>query len=1092
MKKLIFTLFLVVTFGSRTIGQVLLEEQFNHAPGTLLNTVGWFAHSAGTTNPIAVGAGLSLAGTNYFGNGQGGSALVYNTGSDENKPFTAWADSGSLYASFLINLGYVPTTSTAGYFFHLGQYSAPATPAYTALSSSFRARLHAAPGDQAGKFKLGLTYSSATTPTTGLSQNLDTGTTYLVVVKYTFVAGALNDVICAYVFEPGALIASEPLVPTLGPISADLTETNSLQCVVLRQFNAAQRISVDGILVNRSWNIAPVSCPVPTALVAAAVDTTGATLNWNSGNGASYWLLEYAAAGSQPGTGLTVVSQSTTSTISGLTGSTAYTAWVRSVCTSGGTNDTSAYSAAVLFTTPGAQIPSVTTVSAVATGFNSAELNGEVTSTGGIAVSTRGFAWSRQSGPTTAGAVVTAGSGPGAYSASLTGIPLNTLFFVRAYATNPLGTAYGAELSFTTPSISRATGPSTALVEDFDYPAGALLRNNGWSVHSGGTTNPIAVATPGLSFAQSAYYGSNIGGCAQVVNTGADENRNFTQWIDSGAVYASFLLRGNATNASARGYFLHLAEYDSAANPVFGNVSSSFRGRTYITQGSSAATFRLGLAFNSATIPTTVGLDVTQDLDTAATYLVVLKYQFLAGDSNDVVSLYVFGDGDNIYQEPATPTLGPLGQTMNTTTGMATPDANIIQGIALRQFNAAQRVTVDGIRVRNHWDLTAQMPGGTLSGIVRYDNTAQAPLGNCSVQLRDGQGAVLQTTTTSATGSYQFNSVPAGSYTLSVSTTKPWGGVNSTDALNVARHFSSVASLPGIRPLVADVNASSSINSTDALRISQRTVTQITSFTAGDWYFQSPTVTVSGGTVQQPAIFALCYGDVNGSYNPPTLRSAPELAFAQPIEYRGGLGVGEVALIAPESMELGAVTLHISYPAEWGRAAFRSELLSGNLLWNDLGGQISVSWYRVGGQSIAAGSVLGVLQFENAPVSADFGKLSLTGDSELADSEAQPLPLARLVRACGSARAELAASVFPNPARGRAALRVSLPADALVTYAITDLLGRVLSVSAAAQLNEGVHTLEFDALPVGQYLIRVECQGSWGTQNIPVHFFSIP
>jgi len=1092
MKKLISTLLFSSLVSFNLWGQSLLEEQFNYPQGTLLNASGWYAHSAGTTNPIAVGPGLTLAGTNYLGNGVGGAAMVSNTGSDENRPFSSSVDTGVLYTSFLLNLSYVPATTTSGFFLHLGQYSNPATPVYTALSTSFRARTYAVPGDQPGKYKLGLTFSSSTAPTTGLSQNLDTGVTYLVVMKYTFNSGPLNDVVSAYVFEPGANIASEPLSPTLGPFTADATETSSLQCVVLRQFNAAQRISVDGILVNRTWNIAPVSCPVPASVSVTSFDTSSATISWNAGSPASSWIVEYSATGGQPGSGTSISSASTSITLTGLTGSTTYLVWVRSVCASGGVSDTSAYSSAISFTTPGAQIPTVTTISAQATGFNSAILNGEVTASGGLTVSVRGFAWSRQSNPTVSGAVIPCGSGTGAFSGNLTGIPLNTVFFVRAYATNALGTAYGAELSFITPAISRASGASSVLTEDFNYAAGELLRNNGWAVHSGGSTNPIAVASPGLSFAQSAYYGSNIGGCAQVVNTGADENRNFTQWIDSGAVYASFLVRGNATSTASRGYFLHLAEYDSAANPVFGNVSSSFRGRTYITQGSTAASFRLGLSFNSSTIPSNVGVDVTSDLDTAATYLVVLKYTFVAGDSNDVVSLYVFADGDNIYQEPATPTLGPLGQTPNTTTGLATPDANLIQGIALRQFNAAQRITVDGIRIRNHWDLTAQMPGGSLSGEVRYDNTSQALMNNCTVQLMNAQGASVQTTTTNASGQFQFTSIPYGTYTIAVSTTKPWGGVNSTDALNVARHFSSVALLSNLRSQVADVNASNSINSTDALRISQRTVSQITSFTSGNWFFQRPTVTINSPNTQTSSIFSLCYGDVNGSYNPPALRTVPEVSFAPSTGFVEGLNKGDVALVAPSNLNLGAVTLHLAYPAEWGRARFHSGLLQNNLLWNDMGGMLSVSWYQLEGQYVPAGSILGVVNFENATDATDYSLMHLTGNSELADVNAIPLPNARLLRASSAKGSFVSAHLFPNPARGAAQLSLSLPEDSEISYTISDLRGKVLNFSAPTLFTKGNHYLPLDALPAGQYLIRLECSGLWGHQMIPVRFISLP
>jgi len=93
MKNTTLPFLFLLLFSSHAWSQTLLEENFDYPTGALLNANGWFSHSAGATNPIAVGQGLSLAGTNYLGNGLGGSALVSNTGSDENRPFSSAASS---------------------------------------------------------------------------------------------------------------------------------------------------------------------------------------------------------------------------------------------------------------------------------------------------------------------------------------------------------------------------------------------------------------------------------------------------------------------------------------------------------------------------------------------------------------------------------------------------------------------------------------------------------------------------------------------------------------------------------------------------------------------------------------------------------------------------------------------------------------------------------------------------------------------------------------------------------------------------------------------------------------------------------------
>lgn len=236
-----------------------------------------------------------------------------------------------------------------------------------------------------------------------------------------------------------------------------------------------------------------------------------------------------------------------------------------------------------------------------------------------------------------------------------------------------------------------AVGQSNYLVDNFDYTAGQALTDNGWNVHSGGTTNPVTVSSEGLSW--TGYIGSAVGNAALVTKTGQDVNKRFGADITSGNVYASFLVNVNAKTAS--GYFLHLGFYSNTAEPVLTAVSTSFRARTFVNQGTNPDTqFKLGLTFSSSSL---ADGGETADLNIGETYLVVVKYAFIDGDLNDEVSLFVFPQGATISSEPATANLGPF-------TGTAA-DATVLQNVAFRQYNASQNVTVDGIYVRTEWNL---------------------------------------------------------------------------------------------------------------------------------------------------------------------------------------------------------------------------------------------------------------------------------------------------------------------------------------------------------------------------------------------------
>ena len=113
-----------------------------------------------------------------------------------------------------------------------------------------------------------------------------------------------------------------------------------------------------------------------------------------------------------------------------------------------------AYGEETSFTTKAIVVPTVTTSSATNISYTSATIDGTVTDDGGAAVSECGVVYSTTPNPTTSNSKVVGGSGKGSFTCYLFNLQKVTTYYVRAYAVNQKGTAYGEEKSFTTKAIT--------------------------------------------------------------------------------------------------------------------------------------------------------------------------------------------------------------------------------------------------------------------------------------------------------------------------------------------------------------------------------------------------------------------------------------------------------------------------------------------------------------------------------------------------------------------------------------------------------------------------------------------------------------
>ncbi len=237
------------------------------------------------------------------------------------------------------------------------------------------------------------------------------------------------------------------------------------------------------------------------------------------------------------------------------------------------------------------------------------------------------------------------------------------------------------------------------LVEDFSYgtststlPAASANWSYTGTTVSGTADDPIYTPT-GLTF--SGYASSGIGGAVQLTSAAGrdDIERQLGTTYTSGDVYVAFLLNISDATANAAGdYFFNLRDNTSP--------NSFLNARIYAREVASTSTYNLQITRTgqSATFSgfTTAAFNYNQ------TYLIVLKYSFVAGANNDPLVAWV------LSSVPATEAAAGAATISAPVSGSGAADINEIVRVNLRQgANASNglgvNATIDGIRVGTTW-----------------------------------------------------------------------------------------------------------------------------------------------------------------------------------------------------------------------------------------------------------------------------------------------------------------------------------------------------------------------------------------------------
>ena len=226
-----------------------------------------------------------------------------------------------------------------------------------------------------------------------------------------------------------------------------------------------------------------------------------------------------------------------TSNITGLTPNTTY--YVRAYAVnSKGTSygEQKSFTSLPVVTTPTVTVNSVSDIT-----YCSAKSGGNVTSDGGAAVTARGVCWSTSQNPTINNSHTTNGTGTGAFTSNLTELTPNTVYYVRAYATNSKGTSYSEQKSFTT-QVTTVPAVTTSSVSGITQDGATC----GGNVTSDGGA---AVTARGVCWSTS--QNPTIGNSHTTDGTGTG---SFTSSITGLTASTVYYVRAYATNANGTSY----------------------------------------------------------------------------------------------------------------------------------------------------------------------------------------------------------------------------------------------------------------------------------------------------------------------------------------------------------------------------------------------------------------------------------------------------------------------------------------------------------------------------------------------------------
>ncbi len=299
--------------------------------------------------------------------------------------------------------------------------------------------------------------------------------------------------------------------------------------------------------------------------------------------------------------------------------------------------------------TPG-QVPAVSTSALSNITMFTASCGGNIVSDEGSSVTACGVCWSTVIHPTTADFKTKDADNTGSFTSNITGLTANTIYYLRAYATNSNGTGYGSEMTFTT--LGPVPNVTTSALSNITMSAASC---GGDVTDSGGSS----IIARGVCW--NTVLHPTIANNKTVDGTGTG---NFTSNITGLTANTVYYVRAYATTLNGTGYGSEMTFTTSGPVPTV--TTSAITGITQttatsggnVTNDGGAAIIARGVCWSTTLDPTTTN---NKTIDGTGTGSFTSNITGLTISTTYYLRAYATtSNGTGYGNESAFTTLGPI------------------------------------------------------------------------------------------------------------------------------------------------------------------------------------------------------------------------------------------------------------------------------------------------------------------------------------------------------------------------------------------------------------------------------------------------